>query len=347
MRSRPFVFAIFLTVLGGVSCESDNSGITIDSGILYGSGTGGSILTMGSGGGIAPAGSGGIPSPTSGTGGAGGSTAGAGGTPGATGGTAGSTVFVDAGVTEPMDSGAATPDGSGQAGTGAAGQAGTGAAGQGGTAGSGSSVDDCPHTAPSNCDVVDSTIEVGSGQTFDGECKCYEANPFTLGDGSQAEDQKPVFRINNEGKLMNIVLGSPAADGIHCYGNVELENIVWTDIGEDALTIKTEGTVTLNRGYAANGSDKVFQINAPSTFRVSNFTATNAGKFIRQNGGTTFTIDVVIDACDISDMDECIFRTDSWTSTVTMTNTRYHDVGSQLFIIPNPANVTQSGNTPY
>ena len=103
----------------------------------------------------------------------------------------------------------------------------------------------------------------------------------------------------------------------------------------------------LDGGSARNGSDKVFQINAASTFRVSNFTASGAGKFIRQNGGTTFRVDVYIDRCDISDMDEAIFRTDSNTSTVHMTNTRYSNIGDALFIGVNAANITQQNNTEY
>src|SRR5262249_47008625 len=161
------------------------------------------------------------------------------------------------------------------------------------------------------------------------------------------ESQDPIFKLEDGAHLKNVVLGSPAADGIHCHGDVTLENIVWEDIGEDALTIKESGTVVLNGGSASNGSDKGFQINAARTFRVSNFTARNAGKFIRQNGGTTFKVDVVIDRCDISDMDEAIFRTDSNVSTVRMTNTRYHAIGEELFMGVNPANITQSGNTEY
>jgi len=91
----------------------------------------------------------------------------------------------------------------------------------------------------------------------------------------------------------------------------------------------------------------VFQINAASTFRVSNFKASNAGKFIRQNGGTTFKVQVFIDKCDISDMDEAIFRTDSSTSTVSMTNTRYHAIGDSNFIGVASGNITQSNNTAY
>lgn len=202
-------------------------------------------------------------------------------------------------------------------------------------------------TTVGNGGVVSQTIVVKSGETFDGGGKRFIADRNTLGDGSQDEGQKPVFKLEDGARLRNVVLGAPAADGIHTYGNVTLENIVWEDIGEDALTIKKSGTVVLNGGSAKDGSDKVFQINAASTFRVSNFKATNAGKFIRQNGGTTFKVDVFIDRCDISKMKEAIFRTDSSSSTVTMTNTRYSDIGKQLFMGVNPSNIRTSGNTEY
>jgi hypothetical protein len=124
-------------------------------------------------------------------------------------------------------------------------------------------------------------------------------------------------------------------------------NVVWEDIGEDAMTIKEAGTVTLNGGSATNGEDKMFQINAESVFRVSNFTGSHAGKFIRQNGGTTYKVQVFIDRCNISYMDEAIFRTDSSTSTVSLTNTRYSQIGESLFMGVTAANITESGNTQY
>lgn len=195
--------------------------------------------------------------------------------------------------------------------------------------------------------VVSSTIVVKNGETYDGKCRRYRADPDELGDGSQEEGQKPVFLLENGGRLINVVLGAPAADGIHTEGNVTLENVTWEDVGEDALTIKESGTVVLNGGSAKNGADKIFQINAASTFRVSNFKASNAGKFIRQLGGSTFKTQVFIDKCDIADMDEAIFRTDSSSSTVSMTNTRYHAIGESLFIGVSSGNVTQSNNTQY
>jgi len=194
--------------------------------------------------------------------------------------------------------------------------------------------------------VVNATIIVAAGQSYDGMGKRFVAGP-AVGDGSQSEDQKPIFRLEAGATLKNVVIGAPAADGIHTYGDATLENIVWEDIGEDALTIKESGTVVLNGGSASNGEDKIFQINAASTFRVSNFTASHAGKFIRQNGGTTFKVAVFIDRCDISNMDEVIFRTDSSTSTVSLTNTRYSNLGDGLFLGVAAGNITQSGNTQY
>ena len=231
--------------------------------------------------------------------------------------------------------------------TGRGGTGGSASEGQGGSGSGSNEWGACPTKAPSDCETVNETIVIGSGQTRDYKCKCVKANASTLGNGSQGESQKPVFMLENGAKLLNVIIGSPAADGIHCYGDVALENIVWTDIGEDAMTIKKEGTVTLTGGYAANGSDKVFQINAPSTLTVTNFKADTAGKFARQNGDTTFKIAVIIDNCDISNMSESIFRTDSSTSTVKLTNTRYSHIGKQLFIVPNSSQVTASNNTEY
>ncbi|OYD09649.1 pectate lyase [Paludifilum halophilum] len=200
-----------------------------------------------------------------------------------------------------------------------------------------------PTTAAADDDeVLHETIVVEAGETFDGEGKRYIAGP-ELGDGSQDENQEPVFRLEKGATLKNVVLGSPAADGVHCYGDCNVENIVWEDIGEDALTVKEEGTVTIKGGSAQNGEDKMFQINAPATFKVYNFKGDNAGKFIRQNGGTTFKVSVYIEDCTITNMKEAIFRTDSNTSEVTMVNTKYGNIGKEKWI--GVKHITEKGNT--
>ncbi|WP_307338437.1 pectate lyase [Metabacillus malikii] len=197
---------------------------------------------------------------------------------------------------------------------------------------------------PSETITVNSTIIVPAGETFDGKGKRYVANPKTLGDGSQAEGQKPVFRLENGATLKNVVLGAPAADGVHTYGNAVVENVVWEDIGEDALTIKSQGRVVIRGGSAQHGSDKMFQVNAPATFEIYHFTARNAGKMIRQLGGSTFKTSIYIDGCVITGMKEAIFRTDSTTSEVNMVNTRYSNVGSKWY---NVRNVSESNNVKF
>jgi hypothetical protein len=245
--------------------------------------------------------------------GGGGGTSGAGGTSGTTGGTGGT---------------------SGTAGSATGGSA-TGGSATGGTAGTGGT----PTIGPRACGCTTSagefgelsdTIVVDSGEVYDGGCKTFRADPDELGDGSQAEGQLPLFEVNG-GTLRNVIVNASGADGIHASGNAKLENVHWLDVGEDALTVQG-GTVTIDCGSANNAADKIFQVNGQSTFRISNFTARNGGKFIRQNGGTTFRTDVFIDHSDISDMAEAIFRTDSSTSHVTLTNSRYSDIGESLFI---------------
>lgn len=190
---------------------------------------------------------------------------------------------------------------------------------------------------------VSSTIVVSSG-VYDGGCKVFNATS-ALGDGSQSESQKPVFRVENGATLKNVVLGNNAADGIHFYNGGTIDNIRWTNVGEDAMTIKSSGTVNVRNitGYA--GEDKFIQVNAASTLNVSNCVVDRMGKFLRQNGGTTFKITVNVDRCQISNMGEGIFRTDSPNSVARITNSRLRNAGN--ICIGKWASCTSSGITNY
>lgn len=133
---------------------------------------------------------------------------------------------------------------------------------------------------------IPKTIVVKEGETYDGKGKTIIA--VGMGDGSQKEDQDPVFILEKGAKLKNVKIGKPGCDGVHCYGDNVVENVHWLDVGEDALTIKKKGDVKVLGGSAKNASDKVFQVNASSTLKIKNFKADNIGKLIRQNGGTDF-----------------------------------------------------------
>jgi pectate lyase C len=190
---------------------------------------------------------------------------------------------------------------------------------------------------------ITATIRVTSG-TYDGGCKTF--NPSgALGDGSQDEGQDPAFRIENGATLRNAILGNNGVDGVHFYGNGTLTNFRWTNIGEDAFTIKESGTANISAvsGYA--GEDKFGQINAAGTVNISNCIVDSVAKVIRQNGGTSFKTTVNIDRCQLSNLKEGVFRSDSSSSVARLTNSRLRNSGS--LCIGSWASCTGSGNSNY
>lgn len=179
---------------------------------------------------------------------------------------------------------------------------------------------------PGNAQVVNETIVIEDGSTFDGQCQTYTAGSG-LGDGSQDEGQDPVFRVENGSTLRNVVIGNNGADGIHLYNDATLDNIYFQDVGEDAVSIKSEGNFIVSNIEGYDADDKFFQVNAESSLTVTNCIIHNAGKTLRQNGGTEFPIDVTFEQCDIANMDEGIFRTDSPNSTAFISNSRLSNAG--------------------
>jgi len=108
-----------------------------------------------------------------------------------------------------------------------------------------------------------------------------------LGDGSQDESQGPLFELSDGATLSNVIIGAPAADGVHCLGSCTLRNVWWLDVGEDAATFKgtsASQTMTVVGGGAMHASDKVFQHNGPGTFVIKDFQATDIGKLYRSCG---------------------------------------------------------------
>jgi hypothetical protein len=131
---------------------------------------------------------------------------------------------------------------------------------------------------------VTTTIQVSG--TFDGGGKRYVGSG-DLGSGGQNEGQDPLFKLANGATLTNVVLGSPAADGVHCSGSCTIRNVTWQDVGEDAATFRgNNATVLVDGGSAASASDKVFQDNrgAGGSVTIRNFKVSNFGKLYRSCG---------------------------------------------------------------
>ena len=151
---------------------------------------------------------------------------------------------------------------------------------------------------PSTSQAVSQTIKVTSG-TYDGGLKWFYGTG-DLGTGGQDEDQGPIFELANGTTLKNVVLGSPAADGVHCLGTCTLLNVWWEDVGEDAATFKgtsASQTMTIDGGGARKASDKVFQHNGPGTMYIRNFQVNDFGKLYRSCGNckTQYKRTVVVD----------------------------------------------------
>ncbi|WP_326751413.1 pectate lyase [Streptomyces hirsutus] len=137
---------------------------------------------------------------------------------------------------------------------------------------------------PNGSEGVSSTISVSGTKDY-GMKRLYGTG--ALGSGSQDEDQGPILELANGAVLKNVILGAPAADGIHCKGSCTLQNVWWEDVGEDAATFKgtsSSSVYTVSGGGAKEASDKVFQFNGAGTLNVSNFAVKNFGTFVRSCG---------------------------------------------------------------
>jgi hypothetical protein len=132
--------------------------------------------------------------------------------------------------------------------------------------------------------TVTATIKVTG--TFDGGGDTFVGGG-DLGDGGQAEGQDPLFELADGATLVNVTIGTPGADGVHCSGSCTLRAVSWLDVGEDAATFRgTNATVVIDGGSAAHAADKVFQDNrlAGGSVTIRNFTVSDFGKLYRSCG---------------------------------------------------------------
>lgn len=181
--------------------------------------------------------------------------------------------------------GAAGSGGAGSAGASGSGSGGSNHAGTSGTSG-GAGSGGCDLTWPTanGNENVDGTIEVDD--VFDGEMKRF-VGTGSLGTTGGSEDQGAIFRLARGAVLRNVILGNPAADGIHCQGSCSLDNVWWEDVGEDAATLEGDDdsqTMLIECGGARRAEDKVFQHNGPGTMIIRNFTVEDFGKLYRSCG---------------------------------------------------------------
>jgi hypothetical protein len=137
---------------------------------------------------------------------------------------------------------------------------------------------------PTGTEEVGDTIDVSD--SFDGQMRRY-VGEGSLGGGSQDEGQPAMFELDSGAVLRNVIIGAPAADGVHCRGSCTLENVWWEDVGEDGATLEGSSSsqvMTIDCGGAKGAADKIVQHNGPGTVIIRNFTASNFNKLYRSCG---------------------------------------------------------------
>lgn len=132
--------------------------------------------------------------------------------------------------------------------------------------------------------TVTATIEVTG--TFDGRGGTFRGGG-DLGRTGDGEGKPPLFRLAPGGTVRNLTIGVPGSDGIHCLGTCRIENVTWTDVLDDAATLKGSSAadvMTISGGSAHHATDKVFQHNGPGRVVIENFTVEDFGKLYRSCG---------------------------------------------------------------
>ncbi|MFE6618699.1 pectate lyase [Streptomyces sp. NPDC057740] len=155
---------------------------------------------------------------------------------------------------------------------------------------------------PTDSKPVSKTIPVSG--TYDGKlAKFYGTGD--LGGSGQEEGQDPIFELADGAVLKNVVIGTPAADGVHCKGSCTLQNVWWQDVGEDAATFKgksSSAVYTVYGGGAKNADDKVLQFNGAGKLVVTKFQVQNFGKLVRSCGNcsTQYKRSIIINDVDVT-----------------------------------------------
>ncbi|RLM25294.1 pectate lyase [Brenneria alni] len=196
-------------------------------------------------------------------------------------------------------------------------------------------------SASGDVTTVDETIKVGPGEVFDGGGKTFVASD-KLGDGTQKEGQKPIFELADGATLKNVVFGDNAADGVHVKGDAKIDNVHWTNVGEDALTVKSNNgkpaNVEITNSSAQGASDKIFQLNADANLTIDNFKAKDFGTFIRTNGGQQGDWNINLSNIDAENGKFSFVKSDSDNLNVTGGNINLTNVDNH-YKVPQSANI--------
>lgn len=83
--------------------------------------------------------------------------------------------------------------------------------------------------------------------SFDGGMKTYGRGVKCTGQ-VEGGDKDAVFILENGATLKNAIIGADQIEGVHCKGSCTIENVWWTKVCEDALTLKGDGNANVIGG---------------------------------------------------------------------------------------------------
>ncbi|KAH7205385.1 family 3 polysaccharide lyase [Fusarium redolens] len=118
---------------------------------------------------------------------------------------------------------------------------------------------------------------------FDGKMKTYGRGVRCTGQ-KEGGDSDAVFILKNGATLKNAIIGADQIEGVHCEGSCTIENVWWSKVCEDALSLKGDGNALVKGGGATGADDKVIQHNGLGTVTIDGFTVVDFGKLYRSCG---------------------------------------------------------------
>lgn len=211
----------------------------------------------------------------------------------------------------------------------------------------------CATSAPAGTSrTITQTILVPANVTYDGKGETLEADATAmkcdLTAGEQGESQRPYFLLAPGASVKNVTVAYPGCDGIHMMGDNVLDNVAWPDAGEDAASVRSYfpgGKITIRNSNGHKAADKMFQFNAACDVRIENFTGSEMGKLVRQNGDTTFELHVDLNTVNVTGVISAVVQSDSLLCYVRHHALTYQFTGSgdksdRVFRDVPPANVT-------
>jgi len=210
----------------------------------------------------------------------------------------------------------------------------------------------CAMAGTGNARTITQTIYVPPNTTYDGRGETLTADVAAMNcdtsDGEQAESQRPYFLLAPGAQLKNVTIAYPGCEGVHMMGDNVLEHITWPDAGEDAASVRSYfpgGKITIKDSEGHKAADKMFQFNAPCDVRIENFTGSDMGKLVRQNGGTEFELMIDLNKVTVTGVISAVVQSDSPLCTVRHHQLSYMFTGSgdkadRVFRDIPPENVT-------